>query len=434
MAAPAAPAAPGRILSVQSHVVSGYVGNRAATFPLQMLGYDVDVINTVQFSNHTGYGHTDGHKTAPEQLAAVFSGLRTNGLVDYDRVLSGYIPGAHALGVVRDEVERMARERDVVYLLDPVMGDIGVGLYVSQDVVPIYRDMLRLATIITPNQFEVELLSEKKITSLPSLHAALLELHTQVPNVVLSSLVLPTALLASLGAAPPPAPPVYTALLPAASPAWYDPALSGADTLVCLASARTPDGACETWLYALPTVRGYFSGVGDLFSALVLGHYDAPAGLPCPSSAASASASSWQTETSTPAITIADTTAPASADPSPIPPPPPPVASAVARALLTVQQILVRTHLATLDAAAASSGVATPRPLREGERPPPGSVIPSDAELDAADPAHGETRRKARRMRLRELRIVQERGLIEAGGEWPGVRLDWDAILASEAE
>lgn len=103
-----------RILSIQSHVVSGYVGNRAATFPLQLLGYDVDVINTVQFSNHTGYGYTNGHKTSPEQLSAVFEGLGRNRLLGYDKILSGYIPSAEALAVVAQWV----RDHPSVYLLD----------------------------------------------------------------------------------------------------------------------------------------------------------------------------------------------------------------------------------------------------------------------------------------------------------------------------
>lgn len=136
---------PTRVLSVQSHVVSGYVGecwslaeqdiclldhtrcillkrcpgNRAATFPLQILGYDVDVINTVQFSNHTGYGHTNGYKVTAAQLNAVFEGLWTNGLVDYGRLLTGYVPGAEALEAVRMQVQRMKKERDgLIYLLD----------------------------------------------------------------------------------------------------------------------------------------------------------------------------------------------------------------------------------------------------------------------------------------------------------------------------
>lgn len=116
---------PTKVLSIQSHVVSGYVGNRAATFPLQLLGYDVDVINTVQFSNHTGYGHTDGHKTSAEHLRSIFSGLRVNGLARYDRVLSGYVPGAEALAVVEEEIGKLSLSSasgsgsgDRVYVLD----------------------------------------------------------------------------------------------------------------------------------------------------------------------------------------------------------------------------------------------------------------------------------------------------------------------------
>lgn len=94
-------------------------GNRAATFPLQTLGYDVDVINTVQFSNHTGYGYTNGHKTSPEQLQAIFEGLAANGLINHERVLTGYIPGAEALQVVAQKVSAMKDANpDLVYVLD----------------------------------------------------------------------------------------------------------------------------------------------------------------------------------------------------------------------------------------------------------------------------------------------------------------------------
>lgn len=85
---------------------------------MQTLGYDVDVINTVQFSNHTGYGHTNGHKTTPEQLLAVFEGLFTNGLVGYSRVLTGYVPGAEALAAVGEQVKRLKEHKGLIYLLD----------------------------------------------------------------------------------------------------------------------------------------------------------------------------------------------------------------------------------------------------------------------------------------------------------------------------
>ena len=104
-----------KVLSIQSHVVHGYVGNRAATFPLQLLGYDVDVVNTVQFSNHTGYKTTAGTKTSAAELERIFQGLKDNGLDQYDRVLTGYIPGAEALAAVEQQVRRL---RPALYLLD----------------------------------------------------------------------------------------------------------------------------------------------------------------------------------------------------------------------------------------------------------------------------------------------------------------------------
>ncbi|TYJ58646.1 pyridoxal kinase [Cryptococcus floricola] len=383
---------PGRILSVQSHVVSGYVGNRAATFPLQTLGYDVDVVNTVQFSNHTGYGFTDGHKTSPDEIAAIFNGLRVNGLLTHPKVLTGYIPSASALQVVAENIKSMKdKDPETIYLLDPVMGDMGTGLYVAQDVVPIYKDMLSLATIITPNQFEVELLSGINITDLASLRKALYHLHTTspLPHIAFSSIPLPIALVASLTLPPPPE--SYTRLLPHPLPPWYDAVGVGApddEVLVCFASSWV-DGQMETHAFALPTIRGYFSGVGDLFSAMVLAHFKNP-----------------QAKTDLP-----------------------PLAYAVSKALLTVQQILLRTHIHSL-AQAEAAGNATPRPLHKASHQPP-SVIPSDAELDDVLPSNPkDPKRKARRMRLRELRVVQERALIEDGGEgWPGKKLTWEQLL-----
>ncbi|KAK8864530.1 pyridoxal kinase [Kwoniella newhampshirensis] len=385
---------PGRVLSIQSHVVSGYVGNRAATFPLQTLGYDVDVINTVQFSNHTGYGHVNGHKTTPEQLTAIFEGLTTNGLVSHSRILTGYVPGAEALQVVSDQIRQMKEvDPDLIYVLDPVMGDMGTGLYVSKEVVPIYKSMLSIATVITPNQFEVELLSGININSLPTLHTALHQLHTtsSLPHVAFSSIPLPISLVDSLSLPSPPA--SYTRLLPDPLPQWYDAAGVGApedEVLVCFASTWA-DGKMDTWAFALPTIRGYFSGVGDLFSAMVLAHFQNPDSV------------------------------------SELPPLP----HAVSKALLAVQQILLRTHLYSLGQTGAS-GMATPRPLhRPSDQTTSGSVIPSDTELDAINPLNPkDPKRKAKRMRLRELRVVQERALIQDGGEgWPGRQLDWDDLL-----
>ena len=85
----------GRCLTIQSHVVSGYVGNKCAVFPLQLHGFDVDPILSVQFSNHTGYGSWKGEVMTGEQLQSIVEGLESNGLLEgYTHVLTGYIGSA----------------------------------------------------------------------------------------------------------------------------------------------------------------------------------------------------------------------------------------------------------------------------------------------------------------------------------------------------
>ncbi|KAJ9111693.1 hypothetical protein QFC19_001052 [Naganishia cerealis] len=463
---------PDRLLSVQSHVVSGYVGNRAATFPLQLLGYDVDAINTVQFSNHTGYGHTNGHKTTPEQLTSVFSGLETNGLSRWAKVLTGYIPGASALTVVGDEVRKLrdrARagnpQEDVVYLLDPVMGDIGKGLYVAEDVIPIYRQLLSQATIITPNQFETELLTERKIDSIKSLYEALDVLHSSphsVPHVAISSIPLPRSLVNKLGL---PGPPLeYTSLLPQEGKVeqlktWgqkllaHDDALKqkltdgirdttaqGEDepmVLACFASTKTGDSkSLQTFGFALPTVEGYFSGVGDLFSALVLGFYKPSVDVQPPPAGANGRAGHPTTSISEQQPTHDYRTGDL-----------PPFAAAVSKALLGVQQILLNTHLHTLELASVSKKRRADR-QEEAECsaavvPEEEDCVPSDPELDSLPPtpvskgALPIPARTARRMRMRELRIIQEKDKILTLADddqvgWPASLLNWSRLLQDE--
>lgn len=81
----------GRILSIQSHTVHGHVGNKSAVFPLQLLGFNVDPINSVQFSNHTGYANGfKGDILSGEQLDALMEGLEANGMLSsYTALLTG---------------------------------------------------------------------------------------------------------------------------------------------------------------------------------------------------------------------------------------------------------------------------------------------------------------------------------------------------------
>ncbi|KAJ9595624.1 hypothetical protein L9F63_013176 [Diploptera punctata] len=152
-----------RVLSIQSHVVSGYVGNKSATFPLQVLGFEVDTINSVQFSNHTGYGYWKGQVLHENELAELMDGLHHNRLDHYTHLLTGYVGSASFLKQIAQVVQQLRKiNPNLVYVCDPVLGDNG-KLYVPEELVGIYRNtILPLADIITPNQFEAELLSGGK--------------------------------------------------------------------------------------------------------------------------------------------------------------------------------------------------------------------------------------------------------------------------------
>lgn len=150
------------ILSIQSHVAYGYVGNRAAAFPLQAMGHEVIAVNTVQFSNHTGYGRWAGQVFGPDHIADVLGGLRDLGALNHvGAVLSGYLGDARLGGAVMEAVQTIrARNPDLVYCCDPVMGDVGRGLFVAAGIPEFFRDeALPMAGILTPNLFELSLLT-----------------------------------------------------------------------------------------------------------------------------------------------------------------------------------------------------------------------------------------------------------------------------------
>ncbi|KAL2103147.1 hypothetical protein ACEWY4_000015 [Coilia grayii] len=155
-----------RVLSVQSHVVRGYVGNKSASFPLQVLGFEVDSINSVQFSNHTGYEHWRGQVLNADELQSLYEGLQLNQLTHYDYILTGYCRDESFLQRVVDIIQELRNNNpNLVYVCDPVMGDHG-SMYVPEVLLPVYREkVLPIADILTPNQFEAELLTGKKITS-----------------------------------------------------------------------------------------------------------------------------------------------------------------------------------------------------------------------------------------------------------------------------
>ena len=187
-----------KILSIQSHVSYGHAGNAAAVFPLQRLGHDVYPVLTVTFSNHTGYGATRGPLIAPADVAEVLLGVEERGaFAEVDAVLSGYL-GAETMGtVVLDAVDRVRAARQTsassapVYCCDPVMGDVGRGFFVREGIPEFLRDaVVPRADIVTPNQFELEVLAGQAIATEAELLDAVAVVRASGPATVLVTSVL----------------------------------------------------------------------------------------------------------------------------------------------------------------------------------------------------------------------------------------------------
>lgn len=176
------------VISIQSHVSFGHVGNSAAVFPLQRQGVTVWPVHTVLFSNHTGYAGWRGQVLAPETVADVLKGLEERGiLAECDAVLTGYIGNPGLGSVVADLVDRVRMANpSAIYCCDPVMGDEGRGFYVSDGVAGFMRETaLPRADILTPNRFELQAMSPCEGDGLPDLIAAARALCAQGPRLVL---------------------------------------------------------------------------------------------------------------------------------------------------------------------------------------------------------------------------------------------------------
>ncbi|GFH47587.1 hypothetical protein CTEN210_04062 [Chaetoceros tenuissimus] len=227
-----------RVLSIQSHVVHGYVGNKAATFPMQLLGFDVDVINSVQFCNHTGYKNKwTGDILNGSQLDSLREGLERNDLLKHVQfLLTGYIGSESFLRAILRVVQSLKEHTDGFrYVCDPVIGDHG-NFYVPKELVEIYRDeVIPIANVITPNQFEVEQLTGIKIENLEDAKKAIHALHTMGPElVVLTSIMLEEGKISILG------------------------------------SKRLDDGKYDLYKVQCPTIEGSYTGTGDVTTALIL--------------------------------------------------------------------------------------------------------------------------------------------------------------------
>ena len=177
-----------KILSIQSAVAYGHVGNSAAVFPLQRIGVEVLPVYTVNFSNHTGYGAWRGPLLAPEQVHDVILGIEERGVFgEIDAVLSGYQGGEGIGDVILDAVARVkAANPDAVYACDPVMGNAKSGCFVAPAIPILLREkVVPAADIITPNQFELGFLTETEPDTLESTLASVDAARAMGPSTVL---------------------------------------------------------------------------------------------------------------------------------------------------------------------------------------------------------------------------------------------------------
>lgn len=177
-----------QILSIQSAVAFGHVGNSAAVFPLQRIGVEVLPVYTVNFSNHTGYGAWRGPLIAPGDVREVITGIEERGaFAETDAVLSGYQGSEGIADVILDAVARVkVANPSAIYACDPVMGNAVSGCFVAPAIPILLRDrVVPAADLITPNQFELGFLVGRDVATLDETLEAVDELRSSGPSTVL---------------------------------------------------------------------------------------------------------------------------------------------------------------------------------------------------------------------------------------------------------
>jgi pyridoxine kinase len=232
------------ILSIQSWVAYGHVGNAAAVFPMQRLGHEVWAVNTVQFSNHPGYGGFRGQVFSADAVREVVSGIADRGaLPSCDAVLSGYLGDASIGEAVLDAVKLVkSASPKALYCCDPVIGDAGPGVYVREGIPEFVRTRaLPAADIVTPNHFELQLLSARQARNLSEIRAAIDTVHVLGPRIVMVTSV--------------------------------EGPETPTDAVDLLASA-----AGECFRVRTPKLAMTVNGAGDAIAALFLAHYLATGG------------------------------------------------------------------------------------------------------------------------------------------------------------
>jgi len=176
------------LLSIQSHVAYGHVGNAAAVFPLQRIGVEVWPVHTLQFSNHPGYGDWTGRVFEAAMIRDIVTGIEQRGVLgSCDGVLSGYMGSAAIGAAILAAVATVKRANPAArYCCDPVIGDVGRGIFVQAGVAEfIKRKALPAADVITPNQFELDYLAGAESRTLSQAFAAIDALHKLGPRTIL---------------------------------------------------------------------------------------------------------------------------------------------------------------------------------------------------------------------------------------------------------
>ena len=165
-----------QIISIQSQVFHGHVGNSAAVFPLQVKGIQVAAVPTVLLSNHPHYPTMFGQVLAPDLVKGLLRGIEDRGLIESSNVLiTGYLGSVENAKIVAAFAERAcARNPQLLYVCDPVMGDDDLGLFVKEELVDVFRNcIVPLAHLITPNQYELQLLSNQVARSIDNVVSAM---------------------------------------------------------------------------------------------------------------------------------------------------------------------------------------------------------------------------------------------------------------------
>lgn len=245
------------------------VGNKSAVFPLQVLGFDVDVVNSVQFSNHTGYPNGfDGDILKGDQLLAILSGLQRNDLLsDIGHILTGYIGSESFLEAIIDVVTTVRSINQTVrYVCDPVLGDKG-KFYVPPSLVEVYKTkVLPIADVITPNQFEVEQLTGVATKTIKDAIEACCILHDMGPSLVfITSLVFEDTENKEEE-------PSTLAILASSRRRNKNKNDSNSNSGGSDTKQHDPSIQDEIWQIDCPILPGQYTGTGDLTAALLLAH------------------------------------------------------------------------------------------------------------------------------------------------------------------